>query len=278
MKNMRFIWLLIGILLYSFASGQYYFNDILATQQSQQQYQLLRATKVKKMQAISYEEDRTPTEGFKLEQELSIDGKKLVTRSANISGKATEVTSFYELGKLKKTQSYSNGIENKMEYGYDDKGQIKFFTLTTLDTAMNYKSVETREWHTNAARQYTDVLKIKNKSDSSMSNFVYDENGNLVEEHWKKKNKEIETYYYYYNSAKQLTDIVRFNTRLKKLIPDYQYEYDEKGKPTQMIQLAANGKYFVWKYGYNEKGLKISETCSDNKNVVIGKIEYKYEF
>lgn len=275
---MRFISVFIGILICSFASGQYYYNDILATQQSQQQYQLLRATKVKKMQAISYEEDRTATEGFKLEQELSNDGKKLVTRTANISGKTSEVSSFFELGKLKKTQSYSNGIENKMEYGYDEKGQIKLFTLTTLDTSMNYKSVETREWHSNAAGQYTDVLKIKNKSDSSIANFVYDENGNLVEEHWKKKNKEIETYYYYYNNAKQLTDIVRFNTRLKKLIPDYQYEYDDRGRPIQMTQLAANGKYFIWKYGYNDKGLKISEQCIDNKKIVIGTIEYKYEF
>lgn len=230
------------------------------------------------MQATSYEEDRTPTEGFKLEQELSIDGKKLVTRTANISGKTSEVTSFFELGKLKRTQSYSNGIDNKMEYGYDEKGQIKLFTLTTLDTSMNYKSVETREWHTNDAGQYTYVLKIKNHSDTSIGSFVYDELGNLVEEHWKKKNKEIETYYYYYNAAKQLTDIVRFNTRLKKLIPDYQYEYDEKGRPIQMTQLAANGKYFVWKYGYNEKGLKITETCTDNKKLVIGTIEYKYEF
>jgi hypothetical protein len=275
---MRFFAVFIGILCFSFAEGQYYYNDILATQQSQQQYQLLRTQKVRKMQAISYEEDRTPTEGFKLEQELSIDGKKLVTRTGNISGKTSEVTSFFELGKLKKTQSYSNGIENKMEYGYDEKGQIKLLTLTTLDTSMNYRSVETKEWQYNAGGQITSAIKIKNRSDSSFASFLYDESGNLVEEHWKKKNKEIETYYYYYNNAKQLTDIVRYNTRLKKLIPDYQYEYDDKGRPTQMIQRSANGKYFVWKYGYNEKGLKVTETCSDQKKQLVGNIEYKYEF
>ena len=275
---MRFISVLIGLFFLGIAQGQYYYNDILATQQSQAQYQLYRSTKVKKMQAISYEEDRTPTEGFKLELELSIDGKKLITHTSNISGKTSETTSYFELGKLKKTQSFSSGIENKMEYGYDEKGRIKFFTLTTLDTAMKYQTVETREWHYNAAGQYTDVLKIKNKSDTAYASFIYDETGNLVEEHWKKKNKETETYYYYYNNAHQLTDIVRFNNRLKKLIPDYQYEYDEKARPIQMTQLAANGNYFVWKYGYNEKGLKVSETCSNNKKQVIGSIEYKYEF
>jgi YD repeat-containing protein len=275
---MRFISALVGLFFFSIANGQYYYNDILATQQSQQQYQLLRTNKVKKMVATSFEEDHTATEGFKLEQELTTDGKKLITRTANISGKTSEVTSFFELGKLKKTQSYSNGIENKMEFAYDEKGIIKLFTLTTIDTSMNYQSIETREWQINAAGQYTSILKIKNKTDSSSASLVYDELGNLVEEHWKKKNREIETYYYYYNAAKQLTDIVRYNTRLKKLIPDYQYEYNEKGKPIQMTQLAASGKYFVWKYGYNEKGLKISETCTDNKKAIVGTIEYKYEF
>jgi antitoxin component YwqK of YwqJK toxin-antitoxin module len=275
---MRFISVFIGLFFCGSAMGQYYYNDILATQQSQLQYQLLRTNKVKKISAISYEDDRTPTEGFKLTQEISNDGKKLVTSTSNISGKTSETTSFFEQGKLKSTESYSNGIENKMEYSYDANGTIKLFTLTTADTAMNYHSVETREWHSNASGHYTDVIKVKNNTDSSMGSFVYDEADNLVEEHWKKKNKEVETYYYYYNNAHQLTDIVRYNTRLKKLIPDYQYEYDEKGRPIQMTQLAANGKYFVWKYGYNEKGLKNSEKCIDNKKIVVGSIEYKYDY
>ena len=250
---MRYISAIIGFFVCSSAFGQYYYNDIIATQQSQNQYQLLRTNKVKRIVAISFEEDRTPTEGFKLTQELSNDGKKLVTSTSNISGKTTETTSYFEQGKIKRTESYSNGIDNKMEYGYDATGNIKLFTLTTLDTAMNYHSVETRS-------------------------FVYDEEGNLVEEHWKKKNKEIETYYYYYNQLHQLTDIVRYNTRLKKLIPDYQYEYDEKGRAIQMTQLTASGKYFVWKYTYNDKGLKISETCTDNKKLQVGNIEYRYEY
>jgi len=275
---MRFIWVLMGILFYQLSFSQYYFNDIIATQQSQLQYQLLRTNKVKKITAISYEEDKTPTEGFKLEQELSVDGKKMVTHSSNISGKTSETTSFFELGKLKKTQTYSNNIENKMEYGYDAHGRNNFFTLTTIDTSMKYHSVETHEWHYNSLGRLTDVLKIKNGVDSSYASFIYDEEENLVEEHWKKKNKELETYYYYYNKAHQLTDIVRFNAKLRKLIPDYQYEYDEKGRVIQMTQLAANGAYFKWKYVYNEKGLKVSEICSDYKNLIVGSIEYRYEF
>ncbi len=275
---MRYISIIISLFICGSALGQYYYNDILATQQSQLQYQLLRTNKVKRISATSFEDDRTPTEGFKLTQELSNDGKKLVTSTSNISGKNTETTSFFEQGKINRTETYSNGIDNKMEYGYDSNGNIKLFTLTTLDTAMNYHSVETREWLSNTSGFYTTVIKIKNNTDSSYGSFVYDEERNLVEEHWMKKNREVETYYYYYNKAHQITDIVRYNTRLKKLIPDYQYEYDEKGRPIQMTQLAANGKYFVWKYTYNDKGLKISETCTDSKKLLVGNIEYRYEY
>ena len=80
---MRAISVFIGLFFCGSVMGQYYYNDILATQQSQLQYQLLRANKVKKIVATSYEDDRTPTEGFKLIQELSNDGKKLVTSTSN---------------------------------------------------------------------------------------------------------------------------------------------------------------------------------------------------
>lgn len=275
---MRSVYAVIALFFCSTAFGQYYYNDILSTQQSIAQYQLLRSNKVKKITATSFEEDNTPSEGFLLEQELSLDGKRMTTRSSNISGKSNQVTSFYESGKLKRTQSSSNGIENKMEYGYDEKGRIQTLTLTSTDTANKYKSVETREWHYNTTGQLTDVLKIKNKQDTSMATLITDESGNIVEEHWKKKQKEIETYYYYYNAANQITDIVRFNARLKKLVPDYMFEYDANGKLIQMTQLATGGTSFVWKYSYNEKGLKAKEYCTDKDKKLVGRIEYVYEY
>jgi hypothetical protein len=71
---------------------------------------------------------------------------------------------------------------------------------------------------------------------------------------------------------------VRFNSKLQKLVPDYVFEYDEKGRLTQMVQLSGSGAYFTWKYQYNEKGLKVKETCVDGSQKIVGKIEYRYEF
>ena len=275
---MKILLALSAVLFSGVGYGQYYFNDIVATQQGNQNYQILRTNKVKKVIATSFEQDNTPTEGFLLSQTLSIDGKKLVTQSGTISGKKNQVTSFFELGKLKKTQSFSNGIDNKMEYAYNEKGQLKQLILNSGDTSVKYKSNETREWKYLANGQLLSVLKIKNNADTTEALLVLDEKGNVVEEHWKKKQKEIDTYYYYYNTANQLTDIVQYNTRLKKLVPVYVFEYDTNGSLQQMTQLSLGGKYLVWKYSYNNKGLKLMETCFDQENKILGKITYQYEF
>ena len=275
---MKVLLVLLAVLFSEAGFGQYYFNDIVATQQSNQNYQILRANKVKKIVATSFEQDNTPTEGFLLVQTLSIDGKKLITQSGTVSGKKNQITSFFELGKLKKTQSSSNGIDNKLEFTYNEKGLVKQLSLTSGDTLAKYKSTETREWKYLANGQLLSVLKIKNNADTTVALLVLDEKGNVLEEHWKKKQKETDTYYYYYNTANQLTDIVQYNTRAKKLVPVYVYEYDSTGRILQMTQLSTSGKYLVWKYNYNDKGLKLMETCFDQDNKILGKIAYQYEF
>jgi len=275
---MKILLALSAVLFSGVGYGQYYFNDIVATQQGNQNYQILRTNKVKKVIATSFEQDNTPTEGFLLSQTLSIDGKKLVTQSGTISGKKNQVTSFFELGKLKKTQSFSNGIDNKMDYIYTEKGLLKQLILNSGDTSVKYKSTETREWKYLANGLLASVLKIKNNTDTTEALLVLDEKGSVIEEHWKKKQKEIDTYYYYYNTTNQLTDIVQYNTRLKKLVPMYVFEYDTNGSLQQMTQLSLGGKYLVWKYSYNNKGLKLMETCFDQENKILGKITYQYEF
>lgn len=268
----------LAFLFISSAWGQYYFNDLLATAQSQAQYQILRANKVKKITAISFEEDGSANEKFLLEQELTMDGKKLSTKSGIQSGKTSTVTSFFELSKLKRTLSNSNGIDNKMEYFYDNTGKLIKLSLTSGDTAVKYSTQEYRDWVYGANGLPASIVKVKNKIDSSLAKIVIDEEGNVAEEQWSRKNTPLETYYYYYDQQHRLTDIVRYNQKLKKLVPDYVFEYDAKGKLAQMTQLSGSGQYFTWQYEYNEKGLKWKETCRDNERKLVGKIEYKYEF
>ena len=84
--------------------------------------------------------------------------------------------------------------------------------------------------------------------------------------------------YYYYDSSNRLTDVVRYNDRAKKLLPDYIFEYDGNNQLTQMINVQqGSSDYLTWRYNYNEKGLKIRELCYDKQKQLLGRIEYEYE-
>jgi len=258
--------------------SQYYFNDIVSTQLSNDQYKLLRANKIKKIKATGFEADNTPTDGFLLEEDISLDGKRIILSTTTSTGSSSVINHFYELNRLKRTQTGSKNIDNKTDYTYTDKGQLQKIVLTTTDTAMKSTLTEVHEWNYNEAGQPVSMLKIKNKTDTMFIELVKDEQGSVVEEHWKKKNRTVETYYYYYDANKQLTDIVRYNAKLKKLLPDFQYEYDASGRVSQMTQVSmTSANYFIWKYTYNDKGLKQKETGFDKERKMVGSIQYSYE-
>ena len=264
------------LLLTGAASAQYYFNDIISIRQGNDQYRTWRAQKIATIKTISYEPDNTVTEGFSVTQEISRDGKKITitTQSANQNGVTTNT---YDLGILKRTQSNNKNISTKTDYTYDNQNRISNVSIATIDTFMNSTLSETHQWSYDEYGAPVSMLKIKNQSDSTVVQFIKDEQGNIGEERWLKNGRRIETYYYYYNTNRQLTDIVRYNSKLKKLLPDFVYEYNASNQLIQMTQFSlSSNNYFVWKYKYNDKGLKTEEICSDKSKLQVGRIEYQY--
>ena len=76
----------------------------------------------------------------------------------------------------------------------------------------------------------------------------------------------------------RLTDVVHFNERAGRLLPDYMYEYDSLNKPSQMISTEEGGNnYFIWKYKYNDKNLREAEKCFSREKRILGTIEYEYK-
>jgi len=268
----------LGAFIFTTATGQYYYNDIVSTQQGNELFKSLRTNKVHKIRAASFEPDNSATEGFSLEEDISLDGKKVVLSAATSAGNTSVTNRFYELNRLKRVQVNSRNIDNRTDYNYDAKAQVVKLVFTTTDTAMKSTVTETHDWTYGDDGQPLGMTRIKNRVDTMQVELVKDEQGQVVEERWKKKNRVLETYYYYYDGAKHITDIVRYNLKLKKLMPDFQYEYDPSGRVTQMIQFTyGNASYITWKYTYNEKGLKKQETGFDKEKKLIGRIEYTYE-
>ncbi len=273
----RTILLLIGTLLTLQQSyAQYYFNDILSTNQSNEQYKLLRSQKIRVIKAASFEPDNTPTEGFALQQEISQDGKKIVI-TTTLNQLTSTTTSTYDQGKVKRTQTDNKGISSKTDYTYDAQGRVQKIQFLTSDTAMKSTLTEIHEWRYDEYGAPISMLKIKDGTDTTFITFIKDEQGDIGEEQWKRNGKLVENYFYYYNNKHQLTDIVKPNIKARKLLPEFLYDYDANGKLTQMTQYSlSSNNYFMWKYTYNEKGLKASEVCTDKSKAVVGRIVYNY--
>ena len=86
--------------------------------------------------------------------------------------------------------------------------------------------------------------------------------------------------YYYYSDQNMVTDIVRFDKKIKQLLPDVMFEYDENNRVIQRITTLSTTlrDYLIFRYLYNDKGLKTKEAMFGKMKQLKGRIEYAYTF
>ena len=277
LKNMKHSFILLLVLLLTTQSkSQYYFNDFIANKQSNSQHQLLKTNGIRKVKIINNEADNTVQDGFKLEQEINKDWSEVVTTSSSSVGSSTLISNYTKSGIIK-TVEVSNGVSNRLDYVYYENGLLQKLTSNTIDTSFKRNSTESHEWFYTSNLLPLKMLKIKNNSDTTIVIFVTDEKGLVTEEQWSRKGKNIESYFYYYNEQNNISDIVRYNSKVKKMLPDFIYEYNENGSIKQMIQVLAGGSnYNTWVYTYLTNGLKEKEFCYDKQKKLVGAVEYIY--
>ncbi|MDQ6762995.1 MAG: hypothetical protein M3015_10270, partial [Bacteroidota bacterium] len=181
-------------------------------------------------------------------------------------------------GRLIKTTDNTPTTTSVTDYEYAANGYLKKVTIVTKgDDDMN-SITETREYFYNEKGKPEKMERKKNNSLVSTIHFAVDENGNVVEENVEGRNSPDKKYYYYYDDKNRLTDVVHFNERAQKLLPDYIYEYNASNQPVQMISASETGdNYFIWRYDYNDKGLREKERCFSKEKRMLGKIEYEYK-
>jgi hypothetical protein len=237
---------------------------------------LLRAFQYKRVNATSYERDQ-PSKDFLLEQVIADDGRKVTTHSASIGNMESYFISNYQNNKVSKTVDSGNNAITTVIYEYDNTGKVTSTSSTSKDFDGTFTNEEKHLWSYNDKGLPEKMWRVKNQTDTTLVTFNYD-GDNVAEEKWTKNNRVVETYYYYYNDKKQLTDIVRFNRKAKAMLPDYMFEYDSKGRVAQMTQTqSGTANYLVWKYTYNENGMKDREVVFNKQKEMLGRIEYKYQ-
>lgn len=265
------------LLLSVTVQAQYFYSDIIANHQSVLQYQALKKAGIKKVTATSFENDNQPAENFALEQSVSKNAERITTSASTANTHTLSVNSFAN-NKIVKTEDSTANVLTVTDYAYDANGRLTSLIITTIDTFITSRSEEKHLWFYNEKGTPAYMLKIKDNTDTTKVEFVYDETGNIAEEQWYRKGRQTENYFYYYDKKNRLTDIVRYNAKVKKMLPDFLFEYDELDRIVKQTQLPVNtANYMVWVYSYNEDGLKASELLLNKQKQVVGRIVYNYQ-
>jgi hypothetical protein len=165
-------------------------------------------------------------------------------------------------------------------YQYDANGKIVLIQNVLKDTANDFNQTEIHKWIYAPDGNAEKMWRIINYTDSLEIKFTTDEVGNIGYERTYRKGVETGAIYYYYDEKKRLTDIVRYNKKAKRLIPDIMFEYDENDRVIQKITTTSslNMKYLIWRYIFNSQGLKSKEALFNHNKEITGKIEYTYTF
>ena len=272
----KFFALLVLVLTCTLSMAQYYYLDVLGTQQTNQLFRTIRSQQLKKITVTSFDNRNESSPDFSLEQ--TITDNQIITKSKAIGNSLSFFIGNYVNNKLVKTTDSSNNAIVKVEYLYNPDSKLARVSSVSKDFDGLFVTTEEHVWNYAANGQPETMLKIKNNVDTTYVSFTYDEQGNVAEEIWKKNNRKMEVYYYYYNTKNKLTDIVRYNKKAKQMLPDYIFEYDTSGKLIQMVQAQhGNANYLTYKYQYGQLGLKEKEIVFNKQKVLLGRIEYKYQ-
>jgi YD repeat-containing protein len=277
MKILYGLLLLLGTGFPGFA--QYYYNDILGTRQSIDKWKSYQAAKVRSVAVSSFEGDGRPTDGFEGRQVIDRDSMKITTfTKTNLSQPEALVSYYNAQGQLVKTVDTSDTYQSTTIYTYDASGNILTISNSSLETDNQVKDSEVHIWHYDASGLPINMLKVKSGTDSTYIEFVKDENGNIVEEKPMHLGERLPSVYYYYQDH-HLTDIVRYNQKAGRLLPDYMFTYNPAGHYNSMIFVPPSStNYQKWIYQYNDHGLKATDACYNKRDELLGRIEYQYNY
>jgi YD repeat-containing protein len=273
MKNILGITVLMLITLAS--QAQFYYKDVITIQQSNAQWSAFKNNRVKAVKVQSYEANNQPTEGLSVQQR--VEDNKLITSTQSPANGASELTSTYNAaGKLIETVDTSEDFHSTTTYNYDANGRVT--NINNVSRSGEFTTTEAHVWTYDADGKPTQMLRIRNNSDTTYVSFVYEGKNVPVEEHATRKAGKEPDIFYYYDDKNQLTDIVRYSQKARRLLPTHIFSYDAQGRVAAMMLVPeGSNDYQRWYYDYDARGLKIRDRAYNKQQQLLGKVEYSYE-
>lgn len=257
--------------------AQYYYKDIIGTKETADLIKNYRNNKVARVVLTSYDAENTKNDEFYVEQIYSNQVLKTITRSG-VTDESILISYTDANGNVIRTVDSSEIMSSISAYNYASNGQLQSVISSSTDSSHKTNQTEEHLWEYDNGR-ISRMFRIKDKKDTSYITFKFDDKGNLIEEQSTHKGISSEPVYYYYDNNNRLTDIVRYNNKAKRLLPEYLFEYSPANQVIQKITVPANSSdYLIWRYQYDNRGLKIKEAVYDKHKQLTGKIEYQYQF
>lgn len=275
---MRTLFVTVILFIAHSSFAQYYYKDIIGTKESSGLIQSYMTNKVNHVVLTSYDSDNSKSDNFFVEQIFSPSSQSLKTVTRTDDGNTSILVSYIDAnGNVIKTIDSSGAVVSQTTYNYNSKGQLQSLITASADSNSTNES-EQHIWEYQNNKPVR-MLRIKNKLDTTFVNFKQDDKGNISEETETRRGVTSQPVYYYYNANSQLTDIVRYSNRAKRLLPEYMFEYSSTGQVIQKITVPENStEYLIWRYQFDTRGLKIKEVIYNKQKQVTGKVEYQYSF
>ena len=276
MKKLPYLFLL---LFFYQANSQYYYKDLVTAADITRQMKTYTANNIHKVTAAGITPQGSATSNFSELYEINQNGTVLKITTIINQTVSSLRHSFNEQGLLISTVDSAVNVKSTSTYTYDANGKIISIsnTATDADSSGDFSQTEVHQFIYKDGK-LEKMWRIINKTDSLEVRFAVDESGNVIEERSFRRGVLSDPIYYYYDDKNRLTDIVRFNYKANRLLPDYLFEYDDNDRVIQKITTTSgkNLGYLTWRYLFNEKGLKTKEALFNKDKQLQGRIDYTY--
>jgi len=272
---MKFLLTLIALPLTLSATAQHYYKDIVGTRETNEQLRRYRDNRVTAVSVTTFNADGSQNNDLKIVQRLE-DGSLTTTTTVGDDQPAYLVAHYDAQGRVVRTVDSSETVISITDYEFGDDGKLLRVFSQSSDAKKEFVQREEHRWEYRNGSVHR-MLRIKNATDTLVVSFRLDDAGRVAEERSRKPGLAEEEVYYYYNGQGRLSDVVRYNNRVRRLLPEYMFEYNEGGQLIQRITVPpGNSNYMIWRYQYDNRGLKTREVLYDRYKKLTGKVEYNY--
>ena len=280
----KLFWALIWIGFAPTTEAQYYYSDLIGIRQVETKQQRFKTLHVRQILGTAVLPTGEVQTDFKESYEISAQADTLQQIQLQAGARTNTTLIFSNNGQLAEQMEKRAGFTSQITYSRNKQGYIDRIENRFSDSLSEFQQREIHLWSYNATgspqKMWRILEKIDGVLDSTEIQLTIDSTGLVTEERSFKRGRETGFFYYYYNESGQITDIVRFNSKFNRLLPDQLFEYDAAGNMTQRMQLTGSRDvtYLIFRYGYQTNGLLSEEALFNNRKEHQGSIRFSYLF